>query len=68
MFLITGGDFTDELQQAGIKEHHMFAVSDMVSSVSSEKFVLYIPFNELVQNRATFVATTALAANISKKK
>lgn len=65
---MTGGDFTDELQQAGIKEHHMFAVSDMVPSVSSEKFVLYIPFNEIVQNRASVVATAALVASASKKK
>ena len=43
-----GGDFSDELQEAGIKQHNLFAVSDTVPSVVSEKFVLYVPAKEIV--------------------
>lgn len=46
----------------------MFAVSDMVPSVSSEKFILYIPFHEIVKNRASVVAAAAVAANAEKRK
>ena len=43
-----GGDFTDELQEAGIDQHNLFAVSDIVPSVVSEKFVLYVPAKEIL--------------------
>ena len=42
-----GGDFTDELQAAGISKHKLFPVSEMVPSVDSEKFVLYIAADEI---------------------
>ena len=43
-----GGDFTDELQGAGIKNHHLFPITELIPSVSSEKYVLYIPSKEIV--------------------
>ena len=42
-----GGDFTDELQGAGIKNHHLFPITELIPSVSSEKYVLYIPSKDI---------------------
>ena len=50
-----GGDFSDELQEAGITQHNLFAVSDKVPSVISEKFVLYVPAKEIVDFQSRLV-------------
>jgi hypothetical protein len=56
-----GGDFSDELQEAGIKEHNLFAVSDTVPSVVSEKFVLYVPAKEIVDFQSRLVESLKIA-------
>ena len=48
LLYIKGGDFTDELQEAGVQAHHLFPVSDLIPSIVSEKNVLYIPSAEIV--------------------
>jgi hypothetical protein len=57
--IILGGDFSDELLQAGITGHHLFPVSDMVPSVVSDKNVLYISAAEIVKNRAKSIAAAS---------
>ena len=56
-----GGDFSDELQEAGIKQHNLFAVSDTVPSVISEKFVLYVPAKEIVDFQLRLVESLKIA-------
>ena len=60
-FWFVGGDFTDELQEAGIAEHNLFAVSDTVPSVVSEKFVLYVPAKEILDFRLRLVESLKIA-------
>lgn len=60
--LHSGGDFSDELTESGIVNHHLFSVSDIVPSVASEKFVLYIPASEIIDFKVRSVAAAAAAA------
>jgi hypothetical protein len=59
--LYSGGDFSDELKESGIVNHHLFSVSDLVPSVVSEKFVLYIPASEILDFNVRSVAAAAAA-------
>lgn len=56
-----GGDFSDELQEAGIAQHNLFAVSDTVPSVVSEKFVLYVPAKEIIDFQLRLVESLKIA-------
>jgi hypothetical protein len=60
--LCSGGDFSDELKESGIVNHRLFSVSDIVPSVVSEKFVLYIPASEIIDFKVRSVAAAAAAA------
>lgn len=58
-----GGDFSDELQEAGITQHNLFAVSDTVPSVVSEKFVLYVPAKEILDFQSRLVESLKLTGS-----
>jgi hypothetical protein len=59
--LYAGGDFSDELKESGIINHNLFSVSDLVPSVVSEKFVLYIPASEIIDFNVRSLAAAAAA-------
>lgn len=66
--LFSGGDFSDEIKESGILNHHLFPVSDIAPSVASEKFVLYIPASEIVDFKVRSVAAAVAAAAASKTR
>ena len=48
LLYIKGGDFSDELNEAGVRSHHLFPIRELIPSVPSEKYVLYIPGEQIV--------------------
>jgi hypothetical protein len=49
--LLSGGDFSNEMEDAGIKVHNLFPVSKLVPQVESDKFVLYVPASEIQKRK-----------------
>jgi hypothetical protein len=48
LLYLKGGDFTQELLDAQIKEYQLFPV-DQLAPITSDKKVLYIPQKEIVK-------------------
>ena len=75
LLYIKGGDFTDELQEAGVNDHRLFPISSLIPSIVSDKNVLYIPsaeivdFNRrrLVKEKESSIANTKTVSRPSKK-
>lgn len=70
LLYLKGGDFSDELMQSGISPEavRLTAVTNLLPGLSSEKFVLYIPPNEISQFRRRLLEETAAAAALKASK
>eukprot|EP01041_Mallomonas_annulata_P012278 gene12278-25817_t len=56
LLYLKGGDFTDELQEAGINKHTLFPVNELLP-IDSDKNVLHIPAEEILAFQKRAIAT-----------
>lgn len=47
LYYLKGGDFTEELQAAGIGKYDLFPVKELLPTLESDKNVLYVPAAEI---------------------